>query len=113
MKSGKDRATFYADSFAAGLMCALVGMEKASKALKRELEACTKDNADLQEKRDAAEARKGAILLLFADQAPVLIFDGLRRGRNSAGRGTCCHGVGHHQGGRRPRLLRAEWVVAN
>jgi predicted nucleic acid-binding Zn-ribbon protein len=60
VKSGKDHATFYADSFAAGLMCALVGMEKASKALKRELEACTKANADLQEKRDAAEARKGA-----------------------------------------------------
>ena len=57
---GKERATFYADSFAAGLMCALVEMDKGSKALKRELEDCTKANAELQQKREAAEAREGA-----------------------------------------------------
>ena len=41
-------------------MCALVEMDKGSKALKRELEDCTKANAELQQKREAAEAREGA-----------------------------------------------------
>ena len=56
-KRGKERAMFYADSFAFGLMGMLLGLDKETRALKRELEACTKANADLQEGRDAAEAR--------------------------------------------------------
>ena len=59
-KRGKERATFYTDSFAFGLMGTLLGLEKEVQALKRELEACTKANADLQEGREAAEAREGA-----------------------------------------------------
>ena len=59
-KRGKERATFYADSFAFGLMGTLLGLEKEVQALKRELEACTKANADLQEGLGAAEAREGA-----------------------------------------------------
>ena len=51
---------FYADSFVFGLMGALLGLEKEAWALKHELEACTKANADLQEGREAAEARDGA-----------------------------------------------------
>jgi hypothetical protein len=59
-KRGKERATFYADSFAFGLIGTLSGLEKELLALKRELEACTKANADLQEGREATEAREGA-----------------------------------------------------
>ena len=59
-KRGKERATFYADSFAFGLMGTLLGLEKEVQALKHELEACTKANADLQEGLGAAEAREGA-----------------------------------------------------
>jgi hypothetical protein len=46
-KRGKERAMFYADSFAFGLMGTLLGLEKETRALKRKLEACTKANADL------------------------------------------------------------------
>jgi len=56
-KRGKEHAMFYADCFAFGLMGTILGLEKETQALKRELEACTKANADLQEGRDAAEAR--------------------------------------------------------
>ena len=59
-KRGKEHATFYADSFVFGLMGALLGLEKEAWALKHELEACTKANADLQEGREPAEARDGA-----------------------------------------------------
>ena len=59
-KRGKERAMFCADSFAFGLMGTLLGLEKEVQTLKRELEACTRANADLQEGREAAEAREGA-----------------------------------------------------
>ena len=59
-KHGKERATFYTDSFAFGLMGTLLGLEKEVRALKRELEAYTKANADLQEGRETAEVREGA-----------------------------------------------------
>ena len=59
-KRGKERAMFYADSFAFGLIGTHLGLEKEIRALKRELEASTKANADLQEGREAAEAREGA-----------------------------------------------------
>jgi hypothetical protein len=59
-KRGKERAMFYADSFAFGLMGTLLGLEKEVRALKHELEACANANADLQEGREAAEAREGA-----------------------------------------------------
>jgi len=38
-----------------------LGLEKETKALKRELEACTKANAELPEGRRAAEVREGAV----------------------------------------------------
>ena len=38
---------FCADSFAFGLMGMLLGLDKETRALKRELEACTKANANL------------------------------------------------------------------
>jgi len=41
-KHGKERATFYTDSFAFGLIGTLSGLEKEVLALNRELEACTK-----------------------------------------------------------------------
>ena len=41
-------------------MGTLLGLKKEVWALKRELEACTKANADLQEGQEAAEAREGA-----------------------------------------------------
>ena len=59
-KCDKERATFYTDSFEFGLIGTLLGLEKEVQALKRELEACTKANADLQEGQEAAEAREGA-----------------------------------------------------
>ena len=59
-KCGMERAMFYADSFAFGLIGTHLGLEKEIRALKRELEASTKANADLQEGREAAEAREGA-----------------------------------------------------
>jgi hypothetical protein len=59
-KCGKERATFYADSFAFGLIDTLFGMEKEVRALKHDLTSCEKVNADLQKGRDAAEAREGA-----------------------------------------------------
>ena len=59
-KRGKERATFYADSFAFGVMGTLLGLEKEVRALKHDLAACTKANDDLQEGREAAEAREGA-----------------------------------------------------
>ena len=59
-KCGKEHAMFYADCFAFGLMGTILGLEKETRALKRELEACTKANAELQEGREAAEARDGA-----------------------------------------------------
>ena len=46
-KRGKECAMFYADSFAFGLMGMLLGLDKETRALKRELEACTKANANL------------------------------------------------------------------
>ena len=51
---------FYADSFAFELMGTLLGLEKEVRALKHDLAACTKANDDLQEGREAAEAREGA-----------------------------------------------------
>ena len=57
-KQGKERATFYTDSFAFGLMGTLLGLKKEVLALKRDLAACTNANADLQEGREAAEARE-------------------------------------------------------
>ena len=48
------------DSFAFGLIGTLLGLEKEVRALKRDLAACDKANADLQKGRDAAEAREGA-----------------------------------------------------
>ena len=59
-KRGKERATFYADSFAFGLIDTLLGREKEVQALKCDLTSCEKANADLQKGRDAAEAREGA-----------------------------------------------------
>jgi len=59
-KRGKEHAMFYTDCFAFGLMGTILGLEKETRALKRELEACTKANADLQEGREALEAREGA-----------------------------------------------------
>ena len=59
-KRGKKRATFYADSFAFGLIGNLLGLKMETKAPKCELEACTKANAELQDGRRAAEAREGA-----------------------------------------------------
>ena len=59
-KHGKERATFYTDSFAFGLMGTLLGLEKEVRALKHELAACTKANADLQKGREATEAREDA-----------------------------------------------------
>ena len=59
-KRGKERAMFYADSFAFELMGTLLGLEKEVRALKHDLAACTKANDDLQEGREAAEAREGA-----------------------------------------------------
>jgi len=59
-KPGKERAMFYANSFAFGLIGTLVGLDKEVRAMKRDLAACVKANADLQKGRDAAEAREGA-----------------------------------------------------
>ena len=59
-KRGKERAMFYTDSFVFGLMGTLLGLEKEVRALKHELAACTKANADLQEGWEAAEVREGA-----------------------------------------------------
>jgi hypothetical protein len=59
-KHGKEHAMFYADSFASGLIYTLVELEMETKALKRELEACTKANAELQMGQEATKARKGA-----------------------------------------------------
>ena len=59
-KCDKERTTFYADSFEFGLIGTLLGLEKEVRALKHDLVACEKANADLQKGRDAAEAREGA-----------------------------------------------------
>ena len=59
-KRGKERAMFCADSFAFGLMGTLLGLEKEVQTLKRELEACTRANADLQEGLEAAKEMEGA-----------------------------------------------------
>ena len=57
-KRSKERATLYTDSFAFGLIGTLLGLEKDVWALKRDLAACEKGNADLQKGRDVAEARE-------------------------------------------------------
>ena len=51
-KRGKERATFYAESFAFGLIGTLVGLEKEVRTLKRDLAACEKANTDLQKGRE-------------------------------------------------------------
>ena len=59
-KRGKEQAMFYADSFALRLIGTLSVPEKELRAMKCELEACTKANANLLEGRDATEVRERA-----------------------------------------------------
>ena len=104
----------------------LVGLEKEVRALKRDLAACEKANANLQKGRHAAEAREGATegKLRLERQARegmvwkppcfpltelawswIIIFS--NRGGGSAGRGARSLGVVHQQGGRNSYHLRA------
>ena len=59
-KRGMELSTSCTDSFALGLISTLVGLENLVRALKRDLVAREKANTDLQNGRDAAEAREGA-----------------------------------------------------
>ena len=59
-KRSKERATLYADSFEFKLIGTLLVLEKEVRALKHDLAACNKANADLQKGRDVAEVREGA-----------------------------------------------------
>ena len=59
-KRGKRHPTLCADSFVFKLIDTLSGLEKEVRALKRDLAACGKANAELQKAREATEAREGA-----------------------------------------------------
>jgi len=59
-KRGMERGTLCADPFVFRLIDTLSGLEKEVRALKRDLAACGKANAELQKAWEATEAREGA-----------------------------------------------------